>query len=134
MTVGKINHLAVIVAAVVYYAWGALWFTVWGNQWQAYAGVTPGHVTATPFIVSFLMGLVLAYVIGIALADSTKPNMLQHGVSFGVFMSVGIWLTQLLSVELYEQKPLGLWLIDGFYVVIGMAIMGAIIGAWRKRA
>jgi hypothetical protein len=49
-------------------------------------------------------------------------------------MSVAFWLTNLLSVTLYEQKPLGLWAIDGFYVVIGSAIMGAIIGGWRKRA
>jgi uncharacterized membrane protein len=130
----KINHLAVVVAAVVYYIWGALWFTVFGPAWRAAAGVSMGAINPTPFIVSFIMGFVLAYAIAIALKDSTAENPVRHGIEFGLFMSVAFWLTNLLSVTLYEQKPLPLWAIDGFYVVIGSAIMGAIVGGWRKRA
>lgn len=78
---------------------------------------------------SFLVTLVLAYVVGIA-----YPNMLRHGIEFGVFMSVGIWATNLFALSLYEGRPYGLWALDAFQVIIGMAIMGAIIGGWRKRA
>jgi len=130
-----LNHLAVVVAAVAYFVWGAIWFTIFGSQWDAMTGVTSmGGASPTVFIISFLLGLVLAYVIAIALRDSTNPNMVRHGIEFAVFMGVGIWMTQLLNIFLYEHRPIGLWLIDGFYVVIGMAIMGAIIGGWRKRA
>jgi Protein of unknown function (DUF1761) len=131
---GPINHLAVIVAAIVYFIFGAIWFTVFGSSWAALSGRTGSTASATTFIVSFLLGVALAYVIGIALADSSNPNMVRHGIEFGVFMGVGIWATQLLNIDLYEARPIALWAIDAFYVVIGMAIMGAIIGGWRRRA
>jgi Protein of unknown function (DUF1761) len=130
----KINHLAVIVAAIAYFVWGAVWFGVFGPPWRAATGITVVNITPTTYVVSFLMGLLLAYAIAVALKDSTNPNMLRHGIEFAVFMSGAFWLAQLLNVSLYEGKPLVLWAIDGFYVVTGSAIMAAIIGAWRKRA
>ncbi len=48
-------------------------------------------------------------------------------------MGIAIYGTQTLSQALYEARPIGLWLIDAGYVLIGFAIMGAIIGAWEKR-
>lgn len=35
---GGINHLAVVVAAIVYFAWQAIWYTVFGNQWLSLIG------------------------------------------------------------------------------------------------
>ena len=34
----------------------------------------------------------------------------------------------------FEARPLSLWLINAGYMVVGMTIMGAIIGHWRKQA
>jgi uncharacterized protein DUF1761 len=134
MTTGKINHVAVIVAAIAFYVFSSVWFIIFSHQWQAMTGKSGAVLSPTTYIVSFLVTLVLAYVVGIALADSENPNMLRHGIEFGVFMSVGIWATNLFNLSLYEGRPYGLWALDAFQVVIGMAIMGAIIGGWRKRA
>lgn len=120
-----------IVAAVVYYVWGAIWFTIFGAAWQAATHVAMSFSPST-LVISFLMGLALAYATAIALKDSSQQTA-RHGVEFAVFMSVAFWMTQLLNTTLYEQKSLVLWAIDSFYVVIGAAIMGAIIGGWRKR-
>lgn len=48
-------------------------------------------------------------------------------------MGIALFATQTLNMALYEGKPLVLWLIDSGYVVIGFAIVGAIVGAWKKR-
>jgi hypothetical protein len=129
----RINHLSVLVAAVAFYVWSTIWFLIFGHQWQAFTGRSSGDIAPTTYVLSFVIAIVLAYVVATALADSDKPNMVRHGVEFGIFMSAGIWLTNLLALSLYEGRPLGLWLIDGFQIVIGMAIMGAIVGAMRKR-
>ena len=129
----KINHVAVITAAIAYFVWGAIWFMTLGGPWGAATGVTTMNSPAV-FVISFLLGLVLAYAIAIALRDSADPNPVRHAVQFALFMSGAFWLTQLLNVDLYEHKPIVLWLIDGFYVVIGSAIMAAIIAVWRTRA
>ncbi len=130
----RINHVAVIVAAIVFYAWSTIWFMLWGAQWRAWTGKTPADFGVPAYVVSFVVAIVLAYVVAIALKDSDNPNMPRHGVEFGVFMGVGIWATNLLALTMYESRPLGLWAIDALQVIIGMAIIGAIIGAWRKRA
>ena len=91
----------------------------------------PGGM-ATQFIVSFLLGWALAYVVGIALAETSNPNPAKHGVEFGIFMGLGVFATMLGLNYLYEGRPLALWAINAGYVVVGMAIMGAIVGAWRK--
>jgi peptidoglycan/LPS O-acetylase OafA/YrhL len=128
--------LAVFVSAVAFYILGAIWYMpLFGHQWMALAGKTqtsPASMTST-FIISFILGWILAYVIGIALADTSHPNPARHGVEFGAFMGLGVFATMLLVIFLYEGRSLALWAIDAGYVVAGMAIMGAIVGAWRKK-
>jgi hypothetical protein len=34
----------------------------------------------------------------------------------------------------FEARPLSLWLINAGYMVVGMTLMGAIVGGWRKKA
>ena len=85
------------------------------------------------FAGGFVLGWALAYVIAIALSDTTNPNPARHGVEFGVFMGLGIYGTMLGLDYLYEGRPLALWAINAGYVVVGMCIMGAIIGGWRTK-
>ena len=134
---GGINHLAVIVAAIAYFVWQGIWYTVLGNQWLALVGRTTAGggapaATATPYIVGFIMALILAYVAAIALADSSQPTA-AHGVQFALFMGIGIFATILLTEYVFEQRPLGLWLMNAAIPVTGFAIVGAIVGGWRSR-
>ncbi|MBV8689413.1 MAG: DUF1761 domain-containing protein [Candidatus Eremiobacteraeota bacterium] len=136
---GGINHLAVIVAAIAYFVWQGIWYTVFGNQWLALVGWTNGaqaHAamspTPIPYIVGFIMALILAYVTAIALADSSQPGA-PHGVQFALFMGIGIFATILLTEYVFERRPLGLWLMNAAIPVTGFAIIGAIIGGWRSR-
>ena len=88
---------------------------------------------ATPFLIGFILSWILAYVVGIALADTSNPNPARHGVEFGVFMGIGIFATMSLMDYLYEGRSYALWAINAGYVIVGMAMMGAIVGAWRKK-
>jgi len=128
----RINHLAVLVAAIAYYLFSAVWFIILSKQWQAYTGQAAAAAPST-YIISFVLAIIFAYVVAMALADSDNPNMVRHGIEFGVFMGAGIWALNLLNLTLYEGRPLGLWLIDSGHVIIGLAIMGAIVGGMRKR-
>jgi len=134
-----INHLAVIVAAIAYFIWQGIWYTIFGKQWLALVGWTnvaqaPGATSPTPvpYIVGFIMALVLAYVTAIALADSSQPTA-AHGVQFAVFMGIGIFATILLTEYVFERRPLALWFMNAAIPVTGFAIVGAIIGGWRSR-
>lgn len=131
----RINHLAAVLAAVVYFLIGWLWYGfIFKAAWIAAVGPAgmAGN-SATPYIVSIVMALVLSYVIAIALGKSEHPQPARQGVEFGLFMGIGIFASQTLMDSMYEVRPLALWAIDAGYVVVGMAVIGAIIGAWRVK-
>jgi len=133
---GRLNHLAVFVCAVAFFIWGAVWYTLlFGGMYQNLAGhgqSSAGNM-APQFVISFVMGWLLSYVTAIALRDSDNPNPVRHGIEFGVFFGVGIYATMTLINFAYEQRPYALWAINAGYVVTGMAIIGAIVGAWQKK-
>ena len=46
---------------------------------------------------------------------------------------IGIFATILLTEYVFEQRPLGLWLMNAAIPITGFAIVGAIVGGWRSR-
>jgi len=127
----RINHLAVIVAAVVYFLLGWLWYTVFRSAWMAYNGLTANTVSPMILVATFVIGLVIAYVIAMALSRSPNPTAMG-GVQFGLISGIGFVALSMLMGFINEGRPLGLWAIDAGYIVVGFVIMGAIIAGWRK--
>lgn len=140
MPTKSINHLAVWVSAIVFFLWGYIWFSVlFKNQTIALLGLgsTQGAsmnpTSPMPYIVGFLMALVLAYGSAIALADSEHPSA-GHGISFGLFMGVVFYASTTLTSTLFSMRPIGLWLLNVGWALIGFALVGAIIGGWRSKS
>lgn len=133
----RINHLAVFVSAIVFFVLGWLWYDViFGRAWMALTAhqQIPASNMAVPLAGGFLLCWFLSYVVGFALADTSNPNPMRHGAEFGAFMGLGVFGSMLAMNYLYEGRGLELWLINTGYVVVGMAIIGGIIGAWREKA
>jgi hypothetical protein len=132
----RINHLAVWVAAIVYFLLGYVWYSLlFGNVWMQLMGkqMSGAQPSPTLFVEGFLLGLILAYATAIALTRRPEDQTAQQGVSFALFMGLAIYGTQTLNNALYAGVPFTLWLINTGYVIVGFAIMGAIIGGWKKR-
>lgn len=131
---GRINHVAVWVAAIVYFLFGWLWYTVFGAAWMAAMRKTgPNEMNPANYLWSFLMGLILAYATAIALERAENGGW-KHGVSFALFMGIALFATQTFNQILYAGTPFILWLINTGYVVVGFAIIGAIVGGWKQKA
>lgn len=132
---GRINHLAVIVAAIVFFLLGYLWFSlIFAKPWMAYnPAIATMQGSTMTYVMSFLVALITAYVVAIALSKSAD-NTAMDGVMFGLFMGIGLVAVTSINGVIYEARPWGLWLIDEGYVVVGLAIMGAIIAGWKKPA
>jgi hypothetical protein len=81
---------------------------------------------------SFILGLILSYATAMALTRHPEDQTVSQGISFALFMGVALYATQTLNHVIYENIPMSLWIIDTLYTVIGFAIVGAIIGAWKK--
>ena len=136
MPAKSINHAAAWVGAIVFFLWGYIWFGVLfkaqAAAMMAQMGTAPPS-GATPYIVGFLMALVLGYGTAIALADSSTPTA-AHGISFGLFMGVVFYASVTLTSSIFSGRSLSVWLLDIGWALIGFALVGAIVGGWRKRA
>ena len=71
MTFAGVNHLAVIIAALIAWLAGAGWYMVLGKVWMAAHGTTPEKMQAMrsepgsflPFVYAFVAELVMAWVL-----------------------------------------------------------------------
>lgn len=130
----RVNHLAVWVAAVVYFLFGYLWYgLIFNSAWTALMSGPMTPASPAVYIESFVLGLVLAYAAAIALSRRPEDLTVSQGISFALFMGIALYATQTLNTALYAHTPLALWLINTGYVVVGFAIIGAIVGGWTKK-
>jgi|SRR6516225_9149886 hypothetical protein len=132
----KINHAAVWVAAIAFFLWGYVWFSIlFKAQTMAMLAASGAPMTPsgpTPYIVGFLMALVLGYGTAIALADSSTPTA-AHGISFGLFMGIVFYASVTLTSTLFAGRGVASWLLNVGWALTGFAIVGAIVGGWRKK-
>ena len=130
----RVNHVAAWVAAIVYFLFGYVWYSLlFGNMVMQFVGNSMAPLSPSLLVESFVLGLILSYAAAIALTRRPEDQTVQQGISFAVFMSIAIFGTQTLNSTLFQGVPIQLWLINAGYVVIGFAIIGAIVGGWKKR-
>ena len=130
---GDLNWLAVIVAAVAWFAFSAIWYSVppLSSAWMRAAKVTPGDGTAlvTLLIPTFIGYLVTTIVIAL-LAKAIGASEWMDGLSLGVVLGVGFGVIGALVVQIYEQKGGSYWLINGLNAIIAYSIVAIIVTVW----
>jgi hypothetical protein len=126
-----INWLAVLVAAVVTFVLGGIWYgPMFGKVWRAAEGrPDPDPMQAKhPAMVyglSFVLMLIAAAVLAIALGPD--PNV-PSSVVVGLVVGVG-WVATSFGVNyLFAGRRLALFAVDAGYNVVLFALMGLIIG------
>ena len=137
----KTNYLAVVVSAIVYWLLGAVWFGVlFGSQWMKLEHISAeqvaamkGAAVAVPYVVSFLTGLVIAFVLA-QLCAWRNATSAARGASLGVLIWLGIVAPVTYTTNMYEMRPANLFLINEGYVLVGLLVMGAILGAWTRKS
>ena len=131
----KTNYPAVVVCAVVYWLLGAVWYAVlFAKPWMALEGPLPNAVNPTlPYIISFLLDLLIALILA-QICAWRNANTASRGAAIGIILWIGIVGPIVYTTYMYEGRPMELFAINEFYPLVGMCVMGAILGAWRKKA
>ncbi len=133
------RHVAIWIAAIVFFVLGAIWYSVMSAQWSAAIGKTMDQLTQEsggsplPYVVGFaailIMCYALAWLIG-RMQATTFVGGLRLGATIGAF-----FVAANLALNYgFEARPVALWLINAAYAVVGLAIAGAIIGGWKRHA
>ena len=134
--ISHINWLAVVVAAIAYFALGALWYSVlFGKKWIAFQKVDmndpeakkgTGAIMFGSFILMFIATTGLAILI-----DRLQLNQVLSGIKIGLLTGLFFSLTAISISYLYVKKPTGLHFIDGLYHVVGQMIAAIILCLWK---
>lgn len=133
-----LNYLAVLVAAVLNMAIGALWYSpaLFGKSWMALAGFghgdAEGRASGAPrayaltFIGSFLMAYATARIVWYAQAQSALT-----GAAIGLLAWLGFVATTHAANYLFEGRPVRLYGINTGYPLVSLLVMGALLATWR---
>lgn len=134
MDLSQINYFAVIVAALISFVIGGVWYSpiMFANSWMKENGfkeedmknANMGKIFGTSFLLALIISFNLAAFIG-PQGDFTFGLFAGFAAGFGwVAMSIG-------TVYLFERRSLKLFFINAGYQVVTYTIMGGILGVWK---
>ena len=133
------RHVAVWIASIVFFVLGAIWYSVMAAPWMAAIGKTMDELTREqgasplPYIVGFAAILVMCYTLA-WLMHRLQAATLFDGLRVGAIVAVGFVTATLALNYGFEARSVTLWMINSAYVVVGLALAGAIIGGWKRAA
>ncbi len=129
------NFLAVVVAALVSFGLGALWYAVlFGKAWQRLSGTAEVKQTAPSLIVVLIGSLLMSFVLHHAIFFANaylKTGGVGGGLMVGFFNWIGFIAPVTIGVVTYEKKPFALWVLDNAYWLISLLVMGVILSVWQ---
>lgn len=133
MGFAEIDYVSVIVAALVSFGWGGLWYAVLSRAWLAARKRDPASVKPAPMplIVSFVCLLVMAWVLA-GLVGHIGAVGTGHGILTGFLLWLGFVATTLTVNHRFQDDGWDLTAIDAGHWLGGLVIMGAIIGWWSN--
>jgi len=134
----KTNYGAVFVAALAYWVLGAVWYGfLFSKPWMALEHMTVEQASSMnpvlPYVITFLLNLLIAFVLA-QICIWRNASTAARGAAVGVLMWIGFLGPVTYTTHMYEMRPKELFAINEFYSLAGLCLMGAILGAWTKKA
>lgn len=130
-----INHIAVLVCAVMSLVIGAVWWSplLFAKAWQKENGLTDEQLAGANMLKTFGLTFLLAWLMSYNLAFflGAQGTTWQWGVIAGLLTGAGWVAAMFIVIALFEQRSLKYILINCGYIVVYFAVIGFILGIWR---
>ncbi|HLG04351.1 MAG TPA: DUF1761 domain-containing protein [Bacteroidia bacterium] len=130
--------LQIAVAAIAYFALGALWYIqpTFGKAWVAGHKIVMDPEAAKkkmPMLMTstFILGFLLAIVCAMYLGVTQTPEMdYMQAIKMGLFVSAFVVLPMATNY-MYLSKSFKVFLIDAGYHTVGITLMCIILNVWQ---
>jgi len=132
------NYLAIVVSAIACFLFEAGWYSTFTQTWLNGIGRTTkelmsaGVNPALQFAVALIAEAVMAAAIS-CLIQLTGPQTWQRGIKVAAMLWLGFVLTTWSTEYVFEVRPWSLFGINAGFWLLSMILMGAIVGAWKKK-
>jgi hypothetical protein len=134
----KQNYLAILVAAIANFLMQAAWYTLfmqtWLNgighsmAWLESQGINPAIEYGTALVCAALMATAISCV-----TQLTGPQTALRGIRAGMLLWLGFVFTTMATGYIFEVRPISSFAVDAGFWLLGMSVMGAIVGGWKKK-
>ena len=130
----ELNFLAILAGAVSNMMIGYIWYSkpVFATAWMRLIGKTEADLKAKAgpalgfmFVLALLTSYVMAHFV-----DYTNATSFMDGIKTGVWLWLGFVFTEMVSTNMFAQRPFKLSVITAGYQLVGLAVMGGILAAW----
>lgn len=129
-----INHIAVLVCAVMSLVIGGLWWSplMFAKSWQTENGLTDEQLASASPLKNFGLSFLIAYLMSYNLAFflAAPGTKWQWGVAAGLLTAVWV-VGMFIIIALFEQRTFKYIAINCGYMVVYFAAIGFILGIWR---
>lgn len=133
MTFAGLNYLAILLAALAAFGWGAIYYMTLSKQWLAVVGMTKEQMqsrSAAPFVISFIALVVMSWVLAGTLGHLGPGQVtIKNGIISGLFLWLGFIVTTVFVNNAYPGRKYSLSVIDSIHWLGVVVIEGAVIGA-----
>lgn len=136
MSMASANWIAILVAAVAGWLFGALWYGLLSKPWMAAVGRTEAEIragsTILPMVIGFVATLIMAFVLQGIIHHVGNPSI-RAGIVSGVLCWLGFVITTMATGHAFGGRSPMLTLIDGGHYLGVLVIIGAILGWFGLR-
>jgi Protein of unknown function (DUF1761) len=136
MQFAGVNYFAIVVAAIVSFMFGWLWYGVLlSKQWLDAVGKSEkeikgeGGPSPMPFVIAFIAQLIMAWMLAGVIGHLGPGEVtLRNGVVTAIFVWLGFVITTLAVNNAFEAAKPALTLIDGGHWLGVLLLQGIVIG------
>ena len=132
------NYLAVAIAAIACFLLEGCWYTIFKQPWLngigrteeslMAAGANPALQYGTAFLAAIFVATGLSCVIQL-----TGAQTALRGIKVAAMLWFAFVLTTWATEYAFEERTYALFAINTGIWLLGMMVMGAIVGAWKKK-
>ena len=134
------NYMAIFTAAMICFVLEAIWYGIFMQPWIAGLGSCSGWMTTTPNInpvrqygTAIIAELLIAAAIS-CVTQLSGPQTALRGIKAGALLWLGFVATTWATQYGFELRPFNQLAINCGFWLLGMVVMGAIVGGWKKKA
>lgn len=131
----QLNYVAILVAAILYFVVGALWYSplLFGKQWMAAVGFTDEDVQGGSAVIYLypLLFYVIAAIVMALLVSALQITNVAEGIFLAGLGWLGFLLPSMGASMVFESRPTKLFLIYSGYHLVGFLILGIILTVWQ---
>lgn len=132
----SINYVAVLVATLLAFGVGALWYTVlFQKPWIKLMGFTPDQMRSMPLTgtqamgIGFVATLIMVYVLA-HFVSMLNVRDLSGALELGFWIWLGFVATVQIHSFLYEGRPIKLFLINTSHMLVAILVATSVLALW----